>query len=177
MNRLLDFALGRFGFYWGLVGIIILLMFAIFRLSLKVVEMSAYPLGLVHWFSLIVFAFYMSYAEGYKGFHRNFSPRVVARAGHLLEHPDPWLILLAPLFCMGYFHATRKRKITSYVLTSAILILVITVGMLPQPWRGIIDVGVVVGLLVGVASILFFWIQLSVRGISPAIPADIPSAN
>ena len=61
--------------------------------------------------------------------------------------------LFAPLFAMGFFHATRATKITAYVLTLAIVVLVILVHRLDQPWRGIIDAGVVVGLGWGVLSL------------------------
>jgi hypothetical protein len=165
---------GRFGFYWGVVGVIIFLMFAVLRLSAKVVDMSSFPLGPLHWIALVSFVLYMAYAEGYKGFHKNFSPRIVARAGYLINRPDPLLIFLAPLFCMGYFHATRKRIIISIAVTSAIVVLVLIVGFVPQPWRGIIDAGVVVGLLIGVSSIIYFTIQFRLLGKAPSIPTDVP---
>lgn len=169
--------LSRFGYYWGISGVMIILLFAIVRLSARVVEMLSYSLNLWQWFGLILFALYMSYAEGYKGFHCNFAPRVVARAGFFLEQNNLnnyRYIVIAPLLCMGYFYATKKRRLVSVLLTSAIIVLVLLVSMLPQPWRGIIDVGVVLGLLLGVCSIAYFWIQsLQHEWVSP-VPADFP---
>jgi hypothetical protein len=113
-------------------------------------------LGVLHWFALAFSIVYMAYAEGYKGFHRGFAPRVVARASYLRTHPQLLHIILAPLFCMGYIHATNRRKILSIGLTIMIICFVIIARLLPQPWRGIVDAGVVVGLAIGVISIFYF---------------------
>ncbi len=61
-----------------------------------------------------------------------------------------------PLFCMGFFYATRRRKITSISVTAGIVLLIVLVRLLPQPWRGIIDLSVVVGLGWGIVSLVFF---------------------
>jgi hypothetical protein len=49
--------------------------------------------------------------------------------------------------------------------------------LLPQPWRGIIDAGVVVGLAIGIVSILYFIVIESKNPelikISPEVPGDI----
>ena len=47
---------------------------------------------------------------------------------------------------MSYFYATRKRKISSLGLTGLIVCFVILVRLLSQPWRGILDAGVVTGI-------------------------------
>jgi hypothetical protein len=166
--------LGRLGFIWGVAGVIGILISAILRLSARVVEMLEYAPGLVHWLVLVLFALYMAYAEGYKGFHLNFAPRVVLRASHLLQHPRLHLILLAPLFCMGFIHATRRRQLISLAVSAAIISVVILVSMMPQPWRGVIDAGVVLGMLIGVASIVFFCVQVAFLGSRPDISADLP---
>ena len=119
----------------------------------------------------------MAYAEGYKGFHLNFAPRVVARADWLRHNRRPWLSLLAPLFCMGYFHATRRRMITSFAVTTGIVCLVLLVRLLPQPWRGIVDMGVVTGLALGMGSIVFFAAQALFGGSRFDYPADLPQAE
>ena len=67
-------------------------------------------------------------------------------------------ILLAPLFCMGFIHATRTRKVIAFSLTLMIICFIILVRLLPQPWRGIVDAGVVVGLAIGILSLLYFMI-------------------
>lgn len=161
-------------YYWGIAGVVLLLASAIVRLTPRVLELVSYPLTTLQWLLLVGFVLFMLYSEGWKGFHLNFAPRVVARAAGLRRAPRPALALLAPLVCMGYLHATRKRRIISLVLTSSIIVLVLLVRLLPQPWRGIIDAGVVLGLGFGVLSIVWHWLRLDLAGIAPAIAADLP---
>ena len=51
-----------------------------------------------------------------------------------------------PAFCIGYFHGTTKRVITSWAVTSVIFAVVVGVKQLENPYRAIIDAGVIVGL-------------------------------
>jgi hypothetical protein len=148
--------IGLFGAVWGLAGILLLLGSAIWRLTPMALDAFSHPFAWHHWASLIVIVLGMAYAEGYRGFHKAFSPRVAARARYLRDHPRLSHVLLAPFFCMGYFHATRRRMITSISLTTGIIILVVLVRFVPQPWRGIIDAGVVVGLAWGVMTVAVY---------------------
>jgi len=166
--------LGHFRYFWGISGVIAILVFAIYRLAPKFFAMWDYPLGIWHWLAFLLFVPYMAYAEGYRGFHLAFSPRVVVRANTLKQPSSVLLTILAPLFCMGYFHATKKRMITTWCLTFGITILVILVRLAPQPWRGIVDGGVVVGLSLGVLSILFFVLKLESGGWQNMPSPDLP---
>lgn len=117
-----------------------------------------YALNWYHWAALLLSIIFMAYSEGYKGFQLKFSPRFAARCRHLRDEPTLLHALLAPLFCMGFFHTTRTRKIATYVLTLMILGFIQIAHMLPQPWRGILDMGVVTGLTWGLIS-LFYYLQ------------------
>lgn len=162
------------GHYWGLLGVFALIASAVVRLSPRMLEALQLPLGPWHWLVLLVFTPYMAYAEGYKGFHLNFAPRVVVRAIHLRESASPLHALLAPLFCMGFIHATRRRQLVSLLVTSAIVVLVLVVSHAPQPWRGIIDTGVITGLVLGLVSLLWHWLRFALHGIKPDIAPDLP---
>lgn len=148
--------LGIIGSLWGIGGVLLLLGSAVYRLSVHAITAFSYALGWHHWLCLVAITVLMSYAEGYRGFQQRFSPRVASRARYLREHPRFAFVILAPFFCMGYFHATRRRQITSLALTFGIILLVLTVRLLPQPWRGIVDIGVVVGLAWGILSLLAY---------------------
>ena len=148
--------LGKLGAVWGVTGVTVMLIFATVRLGETALEAMVGPLTGLQWTLLIVNVLFMAHAEGYKGFQKNFSPRVVARAKHVLTHPSIANVVLAPLFCMGFFNAPRKRLIVTYAVTLGIVALVVVFRMLPQPWRGILDAGVVVGLTWGAISILAF---------------------
>ena len=137
-------------------------------------ELESSSMGQVHWIALIFSVIYMAYAEGYKGFHLGFAPRVVVRARYLAANPRPLHVLLAPLFCMGYIYATRKRQILSFALTTMIICFVLIARSMPQPWRGIVDAGVVVGLGLGVLSIAYFLIISSNDPARLTVSAEVP---
>ncbi|MCG8414861.1 MAG: hypothetical protein MI746_11645 [Pseudomonadales bacterium] len=162
------------GYTWGVGGVLLLLVFAIYRLAPMAFALNEIPLTMLHWAALLFSICYMAYAEGYKGFHLGFAPRVVSRASYLSQNPRLAHIILAPLFCMGYFHTTRKRQLLSIGLTVMIICFILIARQLPQPWRGILDAGVVVGLGIGIASINYF---LLVSRLSPTyeqVSAEVP---
>lgn len=137
-------------------------------------ELENSSMSQLHWLALAFSVIYMAYAEGYKGFHLGFAPRVVVRARYLADNPRPLHVLLAPLFCMGYIYATRKRQIVSFALTTMIICFVLIARSMPQPWRGILDAGVVVGLSLGVLSIAYFLIISSNDPARLTISAEVP---
>ncbi len=150
---------GWIGAIWGVLGISLLFGNGLCRLYPYAQELCGMNFAWYHWSSLAASLILMGYAEGYKGFHLKFSPRVAARALYLKQNPTVARVLFAPLFCMGFFHATRKRKIASYCLMLMIVMLIILVRQLAQPWRGIVDAGVVLGLGWGLVSIWIFVFQ------------------
>ena len=165
--------MGIFGAIWGLTGVLLILSSAVYRLTPLAIDAFSYAFTWYHWLTLFLILLFMTYAEGYRGFQKGFSPRVAARALYLKNHPRLLHSLLGPFFCMGFFHASRKRKITSFSVTSGIIVLIILVRFLRQPWRGIIDAGVVVGLAWGLVSLIIFSLQaFSVKEFpySPDVP-------
>ncbi len=167
----------KIGFIWGVAGVLAMLMFAIIRLSPIALEIFENPLIWTQWAFLAFFVPYMAYAEGYKGFCKGFSLRVIARALYLKNNPKPLHLLLAPLFCMGFFYATRRRLLSSFALTFMIICFVVVVRIISQPWRGIIDAGVVVGLGIGLVSLGYFAYLALTRPGSIKISADIPGQD
>jgi hypothetical protein len=161
------------GFYWGVLGVMLLIGSAVYRLLPQVLGLLSAALQWPHWLLLVLFVPYMAYAEGYKGFHLNFSPRVVARAAWLRRQPPPLLVLFAPLFCMGFIYAAPRRRLISLGVTAGIVLLVALVRQLDQPLRGVIDAGVVVGLALGVVSLAYHTWQ-AINGKVPAIALDLP---
>ena len=151
--------IGLIGAVWGVLGLSLIFGSALYRLYPYAQELCGTSFAWHHWVALAASLIFMGYAEGYKGFHLKFSPRVAARALYLKQNPTLARILFAPLFCMGFFHATRKRKIVSYCLTLMIIGLIVLVRRLDQPWRGIVDAGVLLGLGWGLVSIWLFSIQ------------------
>ena len=146
---------------WGVGGVLALLANAIVRLSPIAAEALTMELGALHWAALAGWVVFMGYAEGWRGFHRRFSPRVVARAFHLGRRRPLGSALLAPEFYMSLF--------------VGISALVVLVRMTPQPWRGIVDAGVVIGL--GVGSLSIGWHVLRSLRLGPQLPTDLPPGD
>jgi thiosulfate reductase cytochrome b subunit len=166
--------MGIFGAIWGLTGVFLLLASAVYRLSVIALSAFSHIFFWQHWIVLLCSVIFMAYAEGYRAFQQRFSPRVAARAKYLRDHPNMLHVLLAPLFCMGFFHATRRRKITSFSVTAGIVVLIVLVRLLPQPWRGIIDLSVVIGLGWGIFSLAFFGFRALVSE-DFDYPPDVPN--
>lgn len=159
---------------WGVLGFAAVLVQAIVGLFPKAVQpirdgsMSSFQIALY-----VAWVGFMIYSEGYKGFQKQLSPRMAVRSMYAARNPRPLLVILAPLFCMGLFHATRRRLITSWVILIGVIVLVIGVRQLDQPWRGIIDGGVVLGLAWGLTATLYYALRTWL-GNPPDVAADIP---
>jgi NADH:ubiquinone oxidoreductase subunit K len=85
----------------------------------------------------------------------------------------PVRAILAPLFCMGFFHITRRRQIVTFCLSIGIILLIQVVHHFAQPWRGIVDAGVVLGLTWGIVSLTLYTVKAfwGVHTHSPEVPA------
>ena len=143
---------------WGVLGVCALLFRAVWRLSTLALEpLRDGGLGPIHVVVYVVWIGFSIWSEGYRGFQKRVSPRVVARALYLAKHPRPLWVALAPAFCMTLFHATRRGLLTAWGVLVMVVTLVVIVGRIPQPWRGIIDAGVVIGLVWGIVAILWFF--------------------
>ncbi|MDJ0655026.1 MAG: hypothetical protein QNJ40_12770 [Xanthomonadales bacterium] len=137
------------GAFWAVIGFSLLLIVAIHRLGEMALEGLADSLNWMHWALLIANVAFMAYSEGYRGFQLKFSPRFALRVAHVHRQGTLVECLLAPFYAMGFFSAPRRVIITTYALTLMIIGFVITFRYIPQPWRGVLDAGVVVGLLWG----------------------------
>lgn len=160
---------------WGVLGVVAVLAQACYGLA--PIAWSPIADGSFTWWQWTIWVLWvaqMIYSEGYRGFHLAFAPRVVARAVYLARNPKGVSVVLAPFFCMGMFHATRKRLIVSWVMVLAITGVVLLVRLLDQPWRGLVDAGVVAGLGVGSASI-FYYLVRALNGQPLPVPPDVPA--
>jgi hypothetical protein len=161
------------GVVWGLAGIAALLVYAAISLGQYALDAMAAGLETLEWLALVLNTVAMAWAEGYRGFQRRFSPRVAARSRHLYQHPTALRLVLAPLFCGGFFGATARLRRAVWIGTGFIVLAVLLFNRLPQPWRGILDAGVMVGLIWGVVSLLVaVWITFRQR--RDIVPAEVP---
>lgn len=162
---------------WGVFGFLLILAQAIYRLTGLALEPIAR--GQLHSWQWALYGLsiaFNGYFEGYRAFQLKASPRVVVRALHLARHPRPLHVALAPFFCTGLFHATRKRLITSWSLYAGLIVIILAVRQLAQPWRGMVDAGVVVGLTWGAVSILVYYVR-AVAGHPPRVSPELPEED
>jgi hypothetical protein len=160
---------------WGVLGVAALLGRAAARLSVFAIEpIRTHSLTITQATLYAAWAAVGLYFEGYRAFQKRFCPRVVARALYLGEHRHPLYVAIAPLFCMGFFHANRRTKALAWGTTTMIVCFIVILRHVPQPWRGIVDGGVVPPLLWGAAAL----IVLYARGLSGAVvgSAELPDA-
>jgi hypothetical protein len=154
---------------WGVGGVALLLLRALARLTPLALE--PWRNGALLWWQAALYVAWVAinaHAEGYRGFQKQFIPRVIRRALELVDGPAPRTrdVVLAPAYCMSLIAAPRRDLIRSWAILIAIIIAVAAVRALPQPWRGIIDAGVVVGLAWGLVAMCVQFAQVFPRLLS-----------
>jgi hypothetical protein len=77
---------------------------------------------------------------------------------------------------MSLFHSSRRQMTVSWSFIAGLILLIWWVRSLPQPWRGIIDGGVVLGLLWGLGVIWALFARYLLGHRIPP-PADLPADN
>jgi hypothetical protein len=157
-----------------MVGVVALLGRAIVSLAPLAWEAIRSGLSPILWAILLLWVVFMAWSEGYRGFQLRFAPFVAARALVLRRGPTWVQLLLAPAFLMGLFHARPRRLFISWAVLIGVSALVVGMRWVSQPWRGIIDAGVVAGLGWGTLAVLFSVARAWSTGHSPADPA-LPS--
>lgn len=168
--------LGRIAIGFGVLGVLALVVQPLFRLTPYVIDAIRGGLTGLQWTVLVAWVVVNAHAEGWRGFHLRFSPRVVARAYHVGRNPRLAWVLLAPFFCMSLFHASRRGLVVARLLVVGIVLLVLAVRQLDQPWRGIVDAGVVAGLGLGALSLVYHFVR-ALAGHPPTVAPDLPEGE
>lgn len=145
--------LGTIAAAWGVGSLILLLAFAVGRLAPIARESVSQQLEWHHWAALVLNAGFMAYAEGYRGFQRGMAPRIIGRAAELAHSPSIARTILAPAYCYGVIDAPTRQVIARISLMLMVIAFIMAVRALSPPWRGLLDVGVILGLSWGIVSI------------------------
>lgn len=174
MSNIEDSVSHPFAAAWGVIGVALVLLYPLSRLTAYTIEAVVGGMTVLQWIAFVINVVFMAWSEGYRGFQLRFCPRVAARTLYLYQNSTSLGVrLMAPFFCLGYFRANRRQLMFAWLGTLAIIILVLVVHQLDQPWRGIIDAGVVVGLTWGLVSLFAMVRKTFVAGrylCSPEIP-------
>ncbi len=163
---------------WGVGGVLLFVAQGILRLTPIAIEpLQRGSLTALQCSVYVGWVLFNTFVEGYHGFQRGFAPRVVVRALALAARPRALLVALAPLYCMGLVHASRRRLIASWGLLLGIITIIVIVRRAPPPWRAIVDGGVVVGLTYGFIAQLVFFLRALVgraKRVAPDLPPGSP---
>jgi len=151
--------LGTVGAIWGIFGWVALIGYAVYKLSIPIREMKLAEFEWYHWAVMVLLTVSLFYFKGYRAFQGTIAPRIAVRARYLRSHPRLLWLLLAPLFCMGFFHIAKRKQVTTVLMTTAMVILIILVRQLPSPWRGIVDVSIFVSLGWGTLCIVWYGVK------------------
>ena len=161
-------------FIWGVGGVLALFARALVRLTpmawQPIEDGSLSPAQIGIYAAWVVFN---AYGEGYRAFQKAFCPRVVGRAHQLASEPRRLHAWLAPFYCLSLFHANRRGKTVAWVMLVVISVLVFLLRITPQPWRGIIDGGVVVALAWGAVVMLVLALR-TLLGSPPRAKLNLP---
>lgn len=160
---------------WGVIGCMLLISSGVYRVVPHAIE-PVWPEYSLRPFELVLyvgFIGFQAWAEGYRGFQKGVVPRILARAQWLTDHPERVHPIVAPLFVTGLFGMQRRALIVRYVFIVLIIGVIVAMKFVPQPWRGIVDGGVVIGLAWGVVAMGVGLVQLF-RGIVPDADPQIP---
>lgn len=166
---------GTIAAVWGLLAIVGMLVEAILRLAPRAMLVFEVPLTTSQLVILVGIIGFFAGVEGYGGFQRSFSPRAAGRAALLMRdghRAAPWRLVGAPLFLMSLVGARQKRLIVNWCLFFGIFAMILLVMKLPEPWRAMIDAGVVVGLSWGVLATTYFGAQ-ALAGHAPDVDLEL----
>lgn len=155
--------LGTLFALWGLFSFLALIVHAIVRMMPVFADMFAYSMNPIEISSLVASVILFTVGKGYFAFQRSFSPRFGERARMLQENPSVVYGVLAPLYCMGLIGAPLSRMVRMWLMVAIVVVLIISVRTLSDPWRGIVLAGVVVALVWGsIATVISVSRELAV---------------
>jgi hypothetical protein len=125
----------------------------VLRLGGRGLAAVAGGLTALEWGVLLVCGGFFVYGEGVLALQRKWVPLLAERAKAVRDESSGLLHLMAPLYGMSLIGAARGQVLRSWAMVAAILVAVRIVGVLPEPWRGIIDLSVAAALVWGLAAI------------------------
>lgn len=139
-------------YWWGIAGVGALLVNAVVQLGGRGLETMRAGLGPVEWLALLALTVAFVWGEGVRALGQRWVPGVVARAAELRPRSPRWHRILAPLYAMSLIGAGRRAAARAWLGVTLIVLAVLLVRALPEPWRGIVDVAVAAALLWGVIA-------------------------
>ena len=146
---------GAWAVVWAAAGIVALFIEAAWRLALRGIITVRAGLDPMEWALLVVLAAAFVWGEGVRALQRRWIPGVYRRIDALRDETSITYRALAPLYAMSLIGAPRSTLARAWLGVVLIVAAVFIVRALPEPWRGIIDVGVAAALTWGLIVLLY----------------------
>ena len=141
-------------YWWAVAGVCALFAEAIVQLGRRGIATLRAGLEPEEWLALVLLSAAFLYGEGVGALERRWVPGLVARARELSAGSARWQRALAPLYAMSLVGAERKSSGRAWLGVGLIILAVLLVRALPEPWRGIVDFAVALALLWGLGAIV-----------------------
>jgi len=122
---------------------------AIYQLGRRGVITMRAGLEPIEWAALVVVFGLFVYGEGELALGRRWVPHTMRRARELDATSPLVHRLLAPLYAMSLIGAPRSAITRAWLGVALIVLAVLIVRELPEPWRGIVDLSVAAALAWG----------------------------
>ncbi len=139
---------------WAMIGVSILFASATYRMGSRGIATMQGGLSAGEWVALVLLTLAFVYGEGFRALDRRWVPGLVQRARRLRREGGTLLRVLAPLYGLSLIGVDRRKLVRAWAGTTAIVLAVLLVRSLPEPWRGITDFAVAAALAWGLVAIL-----------------------
>ena len=139
---------------WAVSGVAGLFAWAVYRLGARGLETLRSGLGVFEWTAAVVLTAAFVYGEGLVALDRRWVPRLFERARRLRGERRLLPRVLAPLYGLALLGSDRAEVARGWAGTLAIVVAVLVVRALPEPWRGIVDFSVAAALAWGLSAIV-----------------------
>lgn len=154
---------GRVAVTWALAGVLLLFGEAVIALGGRGIATIQGGLGAGEWLAFVLLTAAFVYGEGVRALERRWVPFCIGRIAELRADARGIDVTLAPLYAMGLVGARRALLARAWVGVALILLAVLIVRVLPEPWRGIVDFAVAAALAWGtVALVRQAWARLRI---------------
>jgi hypothetical protein len=140
--------------WWGAIGVGLTFVDAVLRLGWHAVRTLRAGLDAMQWCAFVFLAAAFVYGEGHRALQRRFVPAVMARALELSRARSRIHRWLAPFYVAGLVGAPGSVLVRAWASVFLIVLAVLIVRALPEPWRGMTDGAVALALAWGLAALV-----------------------
>lgn len=144
---------GSLAAVWALLGVAALFAMAVVRLGARAMNSLQAGVGPMEFVLLVSLVLLFVVGEGWAALQRKWVPRVVARARELRHRGLILHRLLAPLYGMSLIGAGSRTLVRGWAGVAAVIVAVLAVRLLPDPWRGMVDLAVAAALSWGLLAL------------------------